>query len=154
MKYLLLFVLFSFGFQNDVQNNEPPNITVVNFGGSEKCFHIQGEYASTFLNALFANNQKVKRRGYTHKFKNIKAQGITENLQLKVHEGIHGVYEENKCCSYFNTFDNEKYKKERISRMTENEEFGIIIYVKKKGNEKIQSQEEAELFVKYIETLK
>ena len=73
-------------------------------------------------------------------------------LEVQINEGLQG--SEGKR-SYFNTFENEKYRAERIKRMTENETLGIIIYVKKKkaGAKYIVTDHEAEAFCNFIRSI-
>lgn len=133
---------------------ETSQINVVSLG-ERKSFWLSGDPSVRFLNYMFQSTEQERGKKYIHRFKWIKVPGINEPLKLKIHEGVVGqeTSPEGKCwSSYFNTFTSEKYKKERVARMTENELFGIIVYVEKKGRENISSTEEQNAFMNFILT--
>ena len=118
-------------------------------------FEFIGDKSSDLVDSLFTAFPKTKRKGYIWKFKNIQIEGIEEALTFQVHQGIYGTYPDSDTTAckggcYFNTFMNEKYKKERLIKMKETEENAILIYIKEGKQYGISTREEAEIVEAFI----
>lgn len=153
----LIFITFqtsSFGQNYGISSTKPDPET------GEYCFYINGENSSQFLNSMFEKYPTVKRKGYSHSFKDINVDGIAETLQLTAYEGIyHYSYSSGGCCSsismsYFKFFSNKNNANQLISAMTQNDSFAVAIYVSKgaiKGG--LTTKEESGLFIEYLKTI-
>ncbi|UKN01127.1 hypothetical protein K6119_15465 [Paracrocinitomix mangrovi] len=151
-KSFYLFILFiAFHFTGFTQVNDDISVVCMGYGKeAERTFWVRGQKAITFVDYLFEQEGKSKK-GCKHKFKNVSIPGVEGSLTLKIHEGVHGRKKEGNCISsYFNTFENEKYKASRMSKMEEGEQIGIIIYVKKAGRNKHTTKTDRTALVNYI----
>lgn len=99
-------------------------------------YQIVGDQALLLKEALFSHFKVTKSKKYIWKFKHIELPNISSDFTLEVYQGLHGEKESSETClkggSYFNTFTSEKYKTYRESQELENEQPGLLIYVKRK----------------------
>jgi hypothetical protein len=146
---LSLFVLLVSGISFSQSNNDC-TLTNLKAGGGYN-YQIIGEVSEQMVDTLFVNLPETKRKGYVWKFKNINIPGIDESLTFQVHQGIAGSEQNGR--GYFNTFESEKYKTERLARKTENEKPAIIIYVKHGRNHVLKTPEEAKIVKEYLLSL-
>ncbi|MFT4601062.1 MAG: putative dithiol-disulfide oxidoreductase (DUF899 family) [Arenicella sp.] len=115
-------------------------------------FQIIGDInSSTFINALFSNFSKTKKKGYVWKFKDIHIIGIENQLTFQVHKGLSGKKQDGG--NYFRTFTSEKYKNQLLSNKKQNETEALIIYVKDGRKHPISTLDEAKVVKDYLVSL-
>ena len=139
---ILLFTLSVFG-----QNNH--EIKTVNWsrnGESERSFWLYEEDAVAFLSGMHSKF-KFNQHKFIHVFRKVTVAGISDLLQVKVHEGVH---KKEGDCAGFNTFVNTKYREQRMSNLGENECYGVIIYIKNKRKPGITTKETESAFKNFI----
>lgn len=151
---LICFQTITFGQNYRISSTKPDPET------GEYCFYINGENSSQFLNSMFEKYPTIKRKGYSHSFKDINVDGIAETLQFTAYEGIyHYSYSSGGCCSsismsYFKFFSNKNNANQLISAMTQNDSFAVAIYVgKSQGKGGLTTKDEAEFFIEYLKTI-
>ncbi len=127
---LLIFLFFGLIFQGQAQTQKTIGWGYHNYQG-ERYFYINGDSYQKYVDSMFVLNPKTKRKGYIHKFSNVKIEGLEGTYDIKIQEGVSWI-------TGFNTFTSEKYRKKRIARMTDQEVFGTIIYVKKNKKDVIR----------------
>ncbi|MBD3638642.1 MAG: hypothetical protein HUJ25_14920 [Crocinitomicaceae bacterium] len=147
---LALFALFQVTGYSQV--NDDISVVCMGYGKkAEKSFWVRGEKANHFIDYLFQNNPNAKRRGCKHKFRKVSIPGIEGTLSLKIFEGVHGRKKDGNCISsYFNIFEDEKYKASRMSNLGDGEQYGIVIYVKKRGRDQYLSNPNKDAIVQFI----
>ncbi|MCB9225155.1 MAG: hypothetical protein H6582_13300 [Crocinitomicaceae bacterium] len=129
----VLFAVVSYG-----QNEHLQTTYYYHAGVRQQSFWMWGDLSKNFLQNFYQVNPK-KGNKYINKYKNIQIDGLSSPISFKVQEGVYGTENSESCSkSYFNSFVSEKYRKERVQRMTENETYGVIIYVSSK-NKKVLS---------------
>lgn len=152
---ILLFTVCALSHYSNSQNSNSCKLTELIKGGGTN-FQVVGIESNAFVDSLFAELPKTKRKGYIWKFKNLEIAGLSEPVTLQVHQGIQGGTEkksDSSCCgsrTYFHTFTSEKYKQQLLSKQTELEQPGIIIYVKRGRNYGLKSKEETEILRDYL----
>ena len=150
MKFISILFLSFFSFQNLIFAQENSPITIFGYG-NEKAFNLKGETSDKFINAIYKKYPEAKRTGCIHRFHDIAVPGIEGKLRIKILEGVQTV---NDCGGFsFSSFMKVKYKIERVNRMTHDESFGVLIYVSKKYNKSISTDQEANSFVAFIKEL-
>lgn len=154
---LLVFAVISIQLKAQ-KNNQIECSQFSAFGGTHLV--IVGEDSEKLADALFAQFPDTKRNGYKWKFKKVSIPGIEEPLTLQVHQGVYGTRNtangsSGGCCNetYFHTFDNEKYKQQKLATQKETEERAITIYLKRGRNFDAATKEEAEIIKNYLTTL-
>jgi hypothetical protein len=153
---ILLSLIISFSYQVNSQDTDGYKMTGLIAGGG-KNIQIIGTESSLFVDSLFAQFPKTKRKGYIWKFKNVLIPGIDVPLTFQVHQGISGcssqeVNNTNSCCTtgYFRTFSNEKHKKILLENKKITEQVAIIIYLKRGRNHVIKTETDADLVKKHL----
>lgn len=157
MKSTLIF-LFSFLYllNAQAQVSQTSEITTAVSAGKHH-FQIVGEHSNVFIDSLFANFPKTKRKGYVWRFKNIEIEGLDGSVTLEVHQGLSGDYvpaDGTRCQSgyYFHTFTSEKYKSSLLSKRKANEQEAVMIYIKV-GRKYGVDKAEADAVMAFLKTI-
>ena len=158
MKTTFFFLFSFFLFSANAQCNKDGALTQMWVGGNSN-FQMVGDESNIFVDSLFANLPRTKRKKYIWTFKDVQVPGVERKLTFEVHQGVWGVsknkVEGSSCgaCYYSHSYTSEKYKQERLSMRKESEKDIVKIFIReglfgrKYG---LESKEEVELVKAYL----
>ncbi|GEM_PF-5459384 len=159
-KIFILSVFFCFvSLTSKAQTSEGYNMFQFIVGGNHS-LQIVGDDSKSFVDSLFANYPKTKRKGYIWKFKNVVIPGLEDPVTLQVHQGLYGEdvineNDSNKCKNgfYFTTFTSEKYKQYRLENKKPTEQDAITIYIREGRNYGLSNKEDAEIVEAFLQAM-